>query len=81
MTITKSIIILSLGLLAGAGAEEEGFVPLFNGKGLTGWKVLQGTAEYKVDGDTILGTTAVGSPNSFLCTEKQVFFVLPASIE
>ena len=32
-----------------------------------------GAADYKVDGGTILGTTAAGSPNSFLCTEEHYF--------
>ena len=53
-----------------AGAEAGGWVSLFNGKDLTGWRQLNGTATYEVEGDTMLGTTAVGSPNSFLCTEK-----------
>jgi hypothetical protein len=46
--------------------------PLFNGKDLTGWKEVNGTAPFTVEGDTIVGTTVAGSPNSFLATE-QVF--------
>jgi hypothetical protein len=44
--------------------------PLFNGKDLTGWKVINGTAPYKVIDDAIVGFTVAGSPNSFLATEK-----------
>jgi type 1 glutamine amidotransferase len=47
--------------------------PLFNGKDLTGWKQVNGTAQYKVIGDegVLVGTTAKGSPNSFLATEQE----------
>jgi len=53
-----------------AGAKEEGWVPLFDGETLKGWKQINGKAKYVVDNGTILGTTAKGSPNSFLCTVK-----------
>ena len=44
---------------------------LFNGKDLSGFTQRNGTATYKVVDGTILGTTAKGSPNSFLCTDKK----------
>lgn len=44
---------------------------LFDGKTLKGWKQCNGTATYVVEKGAIVGTTAVGSPNSFLCTEKE----------
>jgi len=44
---------------------------LFNGKDLKGWKQCNGQATYKVEKGVITGTTAEGSPNSFLCTEKE----------
>ena len=50
--------------------DKDGFVPLFDGKTLKGWKQRNGTAKYKVENGTILGTTNEGSPNSFLCTTK-----------
>jgi hypothetical protein len=49
---------------------EKGFVSLFNGKNLEGWEQKNGTATYEVVDGTILGTTAEGSPNSFLCSIK-----------
>jgi|GEM_PF-1912412 len=73
MEIAKLIAVFYVSLLAGVGAEEEDFVPLFNGKDLSGWRFWGGTADYKVDGGTIPGTTAAGSPNSFLCTEEHYF--------
>lgn len=44
--------------------------PLFNGTSLDGWEVKSGFATYKVENGTIVGTTAEGSPNTFLCTQK-----------
>jgi len=47
----------------------SGWVSLFDGKTLDGWEQKNGTAAYKVVGGTIKGTTAPGSPNSFLCSD------------
>lgn len=54
-----------------AAAAQGGFVPLFNGKSLDGWEVCNGKASYRVDNGEIVGTTAEGSPNSFLCTTRE----------
>lgn len=51
-------------------AAEDGWVSLFDGKSLDGWVVRSGYATYAVDDGTIVGTTAEGSPNTFLCTKK-----------
>ncbi|MDG2450708.1 MAG: DUF1080 domain-containing protein [Saprospiraceae bacterium] len=45
--------------------------PLFNGKDLTGWEKINGSAEYTVENQEIIGTTRTGTPNSFLATEKK----------
>ena len=50
--------------------ENPGFVDLFNGKDLAGWTQRNGTATYRIEGDSIVGKTSEGSPNSFLCTDK-----------
>jgi hypothetical protein len=52
------------------GEEEGGWRPLFNGKNLDGFVQRNGTATYRVEDDAIVGKTSEGSPNSFLCTEK-----------
>lgn len=44
---------------------------LFNGKDLTGWKVLNGKAKFEVKDGMIVGTTVANEPNSFLATEEQ----------
>src|ERR1700760_4149454 len=52
-------------------AQKQGWTALFDGKTLHGWKVLAGTAEYKVENESIVGTGVAGSGNSFLVTEKE----------
>lgn len=44
--------------------------PLFDGRTLTGWEQINGTAKFRVEDGAIVGETVVGSPNSFLCTTK-----------
>lgn len=68
---TVLAVLVSVCLLSFANAQDEvGFIDLFNGKNLDGWTQRNGTASYKIEGDSIVGKTAVGSPNSFLCTNK-----------
>jgi len=54
-------------------ADEPGncWKNLFNGESLDGWVQKNGTASYQVEEGTIVGKTTEGSPNSFLCTEKE----------
>lgn len=47
---------------------NDGWKPLFDGKTLRGWGVVQGFANYYVEDGAILGRTAVNSPNTFLHT-------------
>ena len=54
-----------------AQKAEKGWINLFDGKTLKGWKQLTGTATYTVEDGVIVGTTVAGSPNSFLATEKE----------
>jgi len=48
----------------------EGWKSLFDGKNLDGWQQKNGWAVYRIDGNSIHGTTSKNSPNSFLCTTK-----------
>jgi len=51
---------------------DKGFVSLFDGKTLEGWKPSTlGSAEYSVVDGAIHGETVEGSPNTFLLSEKQ----------
>jgi hypothetical protein len=64
-----------------AMAADDASVPLFDGKTLDGWKVEGGFATYKVEDGTIVGSTAVGSPNTFLCKGDFKDFVLEAKVK
>lgn len=59
--------VVLLGCVFSVQADE--WVELFDGKSLDGWVQKNGKASYKVEDAAIVGTTAKGSPNSFLCTE------------
>jgi hypothetical protein len=51
-----------------ASHGNHGWKPLFDGKTLKGFAVVQGFANYYVEDGAILGRTAEGSPNTFLTT-------------
>ncbi len=68
--ILTAAIAVAFGGAVCPAADSGGWVSLFDGKTLDGWEQINGTAPYKVDDGTILGTTKAGSPNSFLCTKK-----------
>jgi hypothetical protein len=61
-------LIAALALLA--FAQDDGWVPLFDGKSLDGWEQKNGTATYRAEDGCVVGKTMEGSPNSFLCTKK-----------
>ena len=65
--------LLAIVLFAGSSLQAEddaGFRPLFDGKSLDGWVQRAGKAKYAVEDGTIVGTTVPGTPNSFLCTDR-----------
>ncbi|HXS56170.1 MAG TPA: DUF1080 domain-containing protein [Hanamia sp.] len=51
--------------------SKGGWKNLFDGKTLSGWKRLAGTADYKVENGAIVGTTVVNSGNTFLVTDEE----------
>lgn len=72
---TMKLICFSIFLVASLAtsqiqAADDGWVSLFDGQTLKGWTQLNGTATYEVKDGTIVGTTAEGSPNSFLCSDQ-----------
>ena len=54
-----------------AATQEGGWVSLFDGQTLNGWSVHSGFAKYAAEDGAIVGTATKGSPNSFLCTDKE----------
>lgn len=67
-SILTALLVSSVACIA-APAEE--FISLFDGKTLDGWTQRNGTATYEAVDGTIKGTTMKGSPNSFLCSDKE----------
>ncbi|MFC2125245.1 DUF1080 domain-containing protein [Bacteroidota bacterium] len=50
--------------------SQDGWIELFSGKDLKGWKQLNGKAEYKIEDGMIVGISVPKESNSFLATEK-----------
>jgi hypothetical protein len=61
----------TLFCLGGTFLFAEDLKPIFDGKTLDGWVQRGGKAEYKVEDGCIVGSTVVGTPNSFLCTKRE----------
>ena len=84
MMKVKSFVFIGvfiISVVACAQSSEKGWQNLFNGKDLTGWKRLGGTADYKVENGEIVGRTVVNSRNTFLVTEKEYGdFILEADV-
>lgn len=60
---------LSIILTTSVVANDEGFVPLYNGKDLSGWRVVGGRLEsWKADGEII---ACVAPGGGWLITEKE----------
>jgi len=51
--------------------SQENWIRLFDGETLHGWSVHSGMAKYRVEDGAIVGQAVPGSPNSFLCTERE----------
>jgi hypothetical protein len=67
----KLLFLFVLSVAAQWSFAQKGWTNLFDGKSLNGWKKLSGNAEYKIEKDAIVGVTSVGTPNTFLVTEKE----------
>lgn len=64
-------LLLAFPTLGDARASEAvTWTSLFDGKTLDGWVQRNGQAKYTVESGAIVGTTVVGTPNSFLCTDR-----------
>ncbi|MCB0687532.1 MAG: DUF1080 domain-containing protein, partial [Saprospiraceae bacterium] len=68
--IITIIIILTVLVPSLKSQVDAPWKDLFNGKDFTGWKKLNGTAEYKIMDGAVVGISQKGTPNTFLSTEK-----------
>lgn len=64
-------ILVTMVSAASCGGQEGEWTSLFDGESLEGWSVHSGFAKYRVEDGAIVGTAVKGSPNTFLCTEKE----------
>jgi len=65
------LLIVSASLSFARQRQQDEWIPLFDGKILNGWSVHSGFAKYHVEDGVIVGTTVKGSPNTFLCTDRE----------
>ncbi len=65
--INTSFILASL---CGSAFAADEWIDLFNGKDIDGWVQRGGKATYKVEDGAIVGTSVLGTPNSFICTPR-----------
>ena len=73
----NSLLILVMTALLVSCSQGPKWQELFNGKDLQGWEKLNGTAEYKVEDNAIIGISQMNTPNTFLATtEKYDDFIL-----
>lgn len=49
---------------------SQDWQPLFEDESTDGWTKLNGDAEYHIEGDVITGTARLGTPNTFLATDR-----------
>ena len=68
LTVT---LLFSLLFSASNYAADKKYKAIFDGKTLEGWTQRNGTATYRVEKKSVVGKTNEGSPNSFLCSDKE----------
>ena len=71
--VNKLTITLLFSFLFSASnfAADKKYKAIFDGKTLEGWTQRNGTATYRVEKKSVVGKTNEGSPNSFLCSDKE----------
>lgn len=74
MSFYSSLTKLALSLLCLACSSSfslaQDWTDLFNGENLDGWVQRGGVAKYTIEEGAIVGTSVKGTPNSFLCTDR-----------
>lgn len=74
-TLASLLIALAVALPALGAPREKAprgaWISLFDGTTLDGWVRRSGFATFAVEDGTIVGTTADGSGNTFLCTTRE----------
>lgn len=64
-------VLLFLSLATPGIGQEAEWIPLFDGKTLDNFVQRGGKANYKIEGNQIVGSSVPNTPNSFLCTKQE----------
>jgi hypothetical protein len=67
----KTVLAASLLLLPAAALAADDWVALFDGQSTAGWIQRGGKADFSVEDGALVGRTALGEKNSFLCPPKE----------
>lgn len=68
----RTFFIMTLCLaFSGYAQEQTGWINLFNGKNFNNWRILNGTAEFKIANGVITGVSKLNTPNTFLATREE----------
>lgn len=68
MILLKSVLALLFGFSVSA---QDNWEILFNGKDLKNFEQLNGNAPYEIKNQELIGTSIMGTPNSFMATKKK----------
>jgi hypothetical protein len=81
----QSIIVLLIfcaTFYINAITAQENWITLFNGKNLDAFEKRNGTAEYLVEGNQLIGISKVGTKSTYLCTkERYSDFILEVDVK
>ncbi|HKJ79647.1 MAG TPA: DUF1080 domain-containing protein, partial [Prolixibacteraceae bacterium] len=84
MNNSKKIFLTLFLLITVSGYlfAQQNWVNLFNGQNLDDFEKRNGTAEYKLEGDQLIGISAVETPSTYFCTkEKFSDFILEVDVK
>lgn len=70
MQKTNYSILLPLLLVSLSISAQDGWEVLFNGKDFKNFEQLNGDAKYEIKNGEMIGTSKMGTPNSFMATKK-----------
>ncbi|MEQ9296933.1 MAG: DUF1080 domain-containing protein [Cyclobacteriaceae bacterium] len=68
--MNRIALVLSFCVISLYSVAQDGWEPLFNGKDIKNFEKVNGTAEYQIKDGAIIGTSRMGTPNTFLATKK-----------
>lgn len=67
--IRKKVLILAM-VATTVSLNAQNWVNLFNGENLDDWEIKQGSADYKIEGDELIGISKFGTKSTYLCSKK-----------